>query len=77
MGCETASWEEDSPAPGKPSDDCGFTRHLDWNPMGDPEPQLLRQATPGFLTSIHCEIINVCCIKTLNLEIICYPAIDN
>ena len=31
-------------------------------------------ATPKFLTHSNCEIINICCFKSVNLVVICYTA---
>lgn len=47
----TATWADNLPAPGKPSDDCSLGRHLDNNLMGDPEPEALTSAAPELLAS--------------------------
>ena len=62
--------EVDPPAPGKPSDDCSpLSCHLNCHLMKKPEPE------PPSETKT--EIINVYCLKLLNLEIIYYSYLDN
>lgn len=44
-------------------------------PRLQPEAEVPRWVTPGFLKPTETEIINVCCFKLLNFVVICYEAI--
>lgn len=46
--------------------------------LRNPEPKPPSRTTPGFLILRKCDIINVFfCQNLLNLEVICYVAVDN
>lgn len=63
--------------PLKPWDDCSPSRHTLIAAWLKTLKQQTQPSHARFLTHTDCEIIYICCFKSLIWEIICYIAIDN
>lgn len=72
LGCDSCclpNQREPSDQPSALADTCTA---LSW----DLEPEALREAMPGFLTHINCELTSACCFKQLTSGVMCYLSID-
>lgn len=65
-----------NPSPAEPSDDCHHRQQLTCS-LRSPWVRTTIWATPGFLTLRNYEMIKVCCLKLVNLIVICYIRNEN